>query len=264
MQRLNAVLIGMVSQPFSFYGRNREDIENLFTALNFLEKFEKLKKSDHCSWQDDFIARVRPKFEVHLLERYEQVKSSLAKADLKEYDGKAIVDAIKLCRYICSDLTCADTAFRSAAGEMRTISSFFYETSCEQYDKLVTIHVKSVLEDRLGDDYKNDGGLGTLVFELYFELDRLFNQGFKGLISPLVVGDRVRVEGFPPAGTVQFVGKHHDNHSDQFGVELDEAIGDHNGTIAGEQYFECDAKRGLLVRPNVVRALMPVSRCIAR
>ena len=256
----------MVSQPFSFYGQNTEDIENLFAALTFLELAEEFKRSEHYSGpspRDHYHGKVIPKFKVHLRERFDGFKSVLAKEDHNQYDGKAIVHAIKLCRSVCADLKCADVVYRSAAGAMKTTSSFFYKVSCQQYDELVTLHTKEVLA-HWNDEGSKSHDLVTIVFELYFELDRLLDQGFKGLIKPEVVGDRVLVKGFHPAGTVRFVGKHHDNGSEQLGVELDEAIGDHNGTIAGQQYFKCDAKRGLLVRPNVVKALTSVSRCIPR
>jgi hypothetical protein len=48
------------------------------------------------------------------------------------------------------------------------------------------------------------------------------------------------------------MGNHADSGKPRVGVELDEAVGKHNGTVSGHFYFECDFKKGVLPAPSKV------------
>jgi len=61
------------------------------------------------------------------------------------------------------------------------------------------------------------------------------------------VGKRCTVNGYDCKGTIRFVGPHHETGKDRVGVELDEAVGKHSGTVNGNEYFSCGKKCGVLV-----------------
>jgi hypothetical protein len=61
------------------------------------------------------------------------------------------------------------------------------------------------------------------------------------------VGKRVQVEGFEVGGVLRFFGPHHETGKDRAGVELDEAVGKHSGTVKEHEYFKCEKKKGILV-----------------
>ncbi|CAE7714911.1 Ank3 [Symbiodinium sp. CCMP2592] len=77
-----------------------------------------------------------------------------------------------------------------------------------------------------------------------------------------VVGDRVQIhgKGGPQAskevllGTVRFVGDLEAAFApgEWLGVELDQKVGKHNGSVKGRTYFKCDPGHGLFVRPDSV------------
>lgn len=66
------------------------------------------------------------------------------------------------------------------------------------------------------------------------------------------VGERVRVEGYAAEGTLLFVGPHKTDGRVLCGVTLDAPIGEHDGTLDGERYFQCGEKHGVLVPPPTV------------
>eukprot|EP00729_Bicosta_minor_P016960 gene16960-16888_t len=67
------------------------------------------------------------------------------------------------------------------------------------------------------------------------------------------VGQRVTVQGYDGVkGTIRFVGKHAVEKTRRVGVELDKPVGKSNGTVKGHVYFKCDAKHGVLVKPEKV------------
>ncbi|KAH8058233.1 hypothetical protein JL722_6088 [Aureococcus anophagefferens] len=70
------------------------------------------------------------------------------------------------------------------------------------------------------------------------------------------LGDRVRVQK-SRAGTVRFAGATHFSSGAWIGVELDAVDGKHDGVVNGRRYFQCDAARGLFVRPSHVAKLAP-------
>ena len=70
------------------------------------------------------------------------------------------------------------------------------------------------------------------------------------------LGDRVRVQK-SRTGTVRFAGATHFSSGAWIGVELDAVDGKHDGVVNGRRYFQCDAARGLFVRPSHVAKLAP-------
>jgi len=71
-------------------------------------------------------------------------------------------------------------------------------------------------------------------------------------ISQKDIGKRVAVEGYDSIGTLRFYGKHAVKSSMRCGVEFDEPVGKHNGTIYGHEYFKSVENRGVLVVPRKV------------
>ncbi|EGB07928.1 hypothetical protein AURANDRAFT_18035, partial [Aureococcus anophagefferens] len=51
---------------------------------------------------------------------------------------------------------------------------------------------------------------------------------------------------------VRFAGATHFSSGAWIGVELDAVDGKHDGVVNGRRYFQCDAARGLFVRPSHV------------
>ena len=72
------------------------------------------------------------------------------------------------------------------------------------------------------------------------------------------VGKRCTVDGVDCEGTIRFVGPHHETGKDRVGVELDEAVGKHSGTVKGNAYFKCAKKCGILVDPKKVSEIEDV------
>jgi hypothetical protein len=72
-------------------------------------------------------------------------------------------------------------------------------------------------------------------------------------ISAADVGSRVRVDGydwFEMYGTLRFYGMNPMAGNIQCGVEMDSAVGEHNGCVKGRIYFKCEPKHGVLVAPT--------------
>ncbi|KAJ3039719.1 hypothetical protein HDV00_011951 [Rhizophlyctis rosea] len=73
--------------------------------------------------------------------------------------------------------------------------------------------------------------------------------------SKINVGDRCEVEaegGLQKRGTVKFVGLVKFKPGYWAGIQYDEPLGKHDGTVQGESYFSCPPKYGAFVRPNKV------------
>lgn len=60
------------------------------------------------------------------------------------------------------------------------------------------------------------------------------------------VGDRVGIDGFPCNGTVRFIGSPPGSNEKVAGIELDEAVGSHNGTFMDVKYFACMEDHGVV------------------
>ncbi|PLB55795.1 dynactin [Aspergillus steynii IBT 23096] len=54
--------------------------------------------------------------------------------------------------------------------------------------------------------------------------------------------------------TVRFIGTTHFSPGDWIGIELDEPTGKNDGSIQGEQYFECEPGFGMFVRKTAIKA----------
>ncbi|CAG8559623.1 7448_t:CDS:2 [Ambispora gerdemannii] len=74
------------------------------------------------------------------------------------------------------------------------------------------------------------------------------------------VGDRCEVDfgesgedGFKRRGVVRYVGETKFKSGYWVGVEYDEPVGKHNGTVQGEIYFQAAPNHGAFVRPNKVK-----------
>ena len=71
------------------------------------------------------------------------------------------------------------------------------------------------------------------------------------LIKNIKAGDRCQLNNELSArGTVRYVGKAAFGTGYWVGVQLDEPVGKHNGTVKGNKYFECMDKHGVFVRPD--------------
>jgi len=71
------------------------------------------------------------------------------------------------------------------------------------------------------------------------------------------VGDRCKVEGYAPEGTIKFVGNHHEKGKPRLGVEFDEAVEKgKSGTFFSHEYFAGKKKCCLLVLPKNVTAVV--------
>ncbi|CAF4286127.1 unnamed protein product, partial [Adineta steineri] len=58
---------------------------------------------------------------------------------------------------------------------------------------------------------------------------------------------------FNKLGTVRFVGKTSIKEGIWYGIELEEAVGKHDGSIKGHVYFRCPDKHGIFVRRDKIR-----------
>jgi tubulin-folding cofactor B len=82
------------------------------------------------------------------------------------------------------------------------------------------------------------------------------NQGptYEDEAAQIKIGDRCLLgDGFR-RGEVMFVGMIKElGHGFWIGVKLDEPLGENNGSIKGKNYFECENKFGVFVRPNYIK-----------
>ena len=69
------------------------------------------------------------------------------------------------------------------------------------------------------------------------------------------IGTRVLVKERNVRGTVRFSGNTQFSTGKWIGVELDEAVGKNNGSVAGKIYFLCDDDHGIFVRQNQIDLL---------
>lgn len=57
-------------------------------------------------------------------------------------------------------------------------------------------------------------------------------------------------------GIIRFLGTTQFSPGEWVGVELDTAIGKNNGTVQGQQYFECESNHGLFLRPEGIAEIL--------
>ncbi|CAK0834155.1 unnamed protein product, partial [Prorocentrum cordatum] len=67
------------------------------------------------------------------------------------------------------------------------------------------------------------------------------------------LGQRVSIKG--RCGVVRFSGETDFKEGRWVGVELDEPVGKHNGSVGGRSYFTCAPHRGIFVRPESIAAV---------
>ncbi|KAJ3104726.1 hypothetical protein HDU97_008905 [Phlyctochytrium planicorne] len=125
-----------------------------------------------------------------------------------------------------------------------------YEMKDEEYEK----RQDSVLA------YKKRNKIGRFADGASVSNASTLAEEFKEEASKINVGDRCQVspqggeeeDSLVKRGTVRFVGQTDVKPGYWVGIELDEPIGKHDGTVAGKSYFTCKPKFGIMVRPNRV------------
>jgi dynactin 1 len=71
-------------------------------------------------------------------------------------------------------------------------------------------------------------------------------------MSYLKIGQKVKVTGKDVQGLIAFVGPTNFAPDTWIGVKLDEPKGKNNGTVQGVEYFKCEDKHGLFVKPSQI------------
>lgn len=67
------------------------------------------------------------------------------------------------------------------------------------------------------------------------------------------IGDRCLLGDGVRRGEVKFIGKCKEmGHGFWVGIQLDEPMGDCDGTLKGKKYFDCNPNFGIVVRPNYI------------
>ncbi|RZC53107.1 hypothetical protein C5167_011967 [Papaver somniferum] len=107
---------------------------------------------------------------------------------------------------------------------------FPYLCTFRKYKEKFASQNPSVVENKITDNYMED------------------------LCANIKVGDRCEVEPGEKRGVVKFVGRA-ENIAPGFwiGVQYDEPLGKHDGTVRGKRYFTCPSLHGAMVRPEKVK-----------
>ena len=84
--------------------------------------------------------------------------------------------------------------------------------------------------------------------------------GHTGKMSAFAVGQRVKVSGKDGVGTVRYIGETDFKEGTWVGIEMDEPIGNNDGTVQGKQYFACGPQHGVMAKPENVRSAVPSRR----
>ncbi|KAL9115266.1 MAG: hypothetical protein Q9227_001060 [Pyrenula ochraceoflavens] len=74
-------------------------------------------------------------------------------------------------------------------------------------------------------------------------------------MSDLAIGQTIETAD-GRQGVVRFLGSTHFAAGEWVGLELGDALGKNNGSVQGQQYFECDANHGLFLRPEGVAQIL--------
>eukprot|EP00834_Sanchytrium_tribonematis_P000451 NODE_8_length_66115_cov_0.981823.p36 type:complete len:217 gc:universal NODE_8_length_66115_cov_0.981823:12265-12915(+) len=115
-----------------------------------------------------------------------------------------------------------------------------YEISDEHYSKLNGTVQSFLKENKLG-KYKEGQEVENVKDFSEFQLNC-----------------RCFVEGLEKYGTIRYLGTFHLKPNKIFvGIEYDEPVGKHNGTVDKKTYFTCAEKHGALLRPSSVLLEMP-------
>lgn len=70
------------------------------------------------------------------------------------------------------------------------------------------------------------------------------------------IGERVAIDEGSKTGTLRFLGPTQFRHGLWAGIELDQPLGKHDGTVQGVSYFDCPSNHGIFVHPSKVTRLM--------
>ncbi|KAI9347592.1 CAP Gly-rich domain-containing protein [Obelidium mucronatum] len=87
-------------------------------------------------------------------------------------------------------------------------------------------------------DYDNDGIITTPDLSIF--VSQISHHKYS-------VGDRVRVRADGRLATVRHIGETKFAPGIWAGLELDQPVGKHNGTVQGVKYFSCDNNKGVFV-----------------
>ena len=70
------------------------------------------------------------------------------------------------------------------------------------------------------------------------------------------IGERVAIDEGSKTGTLRFLGPTQFRHGLWAGIELDQPLGKHDGTVQGVSYFDCPSNHGIFVHPSKVTRLL--------
>ena len=116
-----------------------------------------------------------------------------------------------------------------------------FEISKEEYSNLNGTVQSFLKENKLG-KYQNSGDIVQENTSDYPDIK---------------IGLRCVIEGLNKYGTIKYFGPFHLKPGQVFvGVEYDEPVGKHSGTVDKQPYFQCKAGHGALVKPQVVQLKM--------
>ncbi|EDQ85045.1 uncharacterized protein MONBRDRAFT_34458 [Monosiga brevicollis MX1] len=107
------------------------------------------------------------------------------------------------------------------------------------------IEVDDASEPETDEVYGNEGNVSAPVLT-------------RRLATASDVGSRVDVVGYG-MGTLRYFGPHKVKRSPRCGVELDDAVGNNNGTVGEHEYFDCADQHGVLVIPGKVFVVVEAS-----
>ncbi|KAH7685351.1 tubulin-folding cofactor B protein [Dioscorea alata] len=84
--------------------------------------------------------------------------------------------------------------------------------------------------------------------------NKLSDNYMEDLCADIKVGDRCQIEPGEKRGVVKFVGKAETAGPGYWvGIQYDEPLGKHDGTVKGKRYFDCPPQHGALLRPDKVK-----------
>ncbi|CAD5166220.1 tubulin-folding cofactor B-like [Musa acuminata AAA Group] len=84
--------------------------------------------------------------------------------------------------------------------------------------------------------------------------NKLSENYMEDLCANIKVGDRCEVEPGEKRGIVKFVGRAEAlGPGFWVGIQYDEPLGKHDGTVKGKRYFDCPPQHGVMLRPDKVK-----------
>ena len=116
-----------------------------------------------------------------------------------------------------------------------------------------------------GPDGKNDGSVGDIKYFDCFENYGIFvttskiiksePTQFNAVLPRVCIGDRIYVKDHRFYGIVQFVGTIDDKEGCWYGIELEDPMGEHNGSLGDRQYFECQDFCGIFCEAKNIESV---------